>query len=421
MFRQPAVRIGSSRFGFTLAEIMVVIILMLLLTGMTLPTALKLAAGDLIKDAATTVQIAVANARDRAVAQGSPVGIRLLPDRLQTDSINAGIDPAIVRSLILVQQANPLVDGSAAVMHGFAATAAAALNTFPTAGIWPSPVTTANQDTFPFGIVVLIGVDYERLKLLPRDPAIAGNRYGAIRFNKSGKYHAFTTTDTELASAEAAGRNPRLLLAEPLELPIPYSTGQLPPVDWSADVPYTTARYGVPYEILLGNIPVEDAEPITLPTGIVIDLGFLSSGPPPPPVVPDAAQFRLSQIPPDGFGNWDIMFAANGQVLGSAAASPLLSIWLREETAGVDAVNVGIYANPGNLTGSDITAFKKLVRQLSPGNHKIVSIYGRTGFVQASDPFFDGTPANILTYNGIPYFDQNRYYENAKAGIGAGL
>lgn len=66
--------------GFTLVELLVVIVIIGLISLATLPVVLPAWNHREVTSAAQTVQIAIHGARDRAAALGRPCGVRLLPD-----------------------------------------------------------------------------------------------------------------------------------------------------------------------------------------------------------------------------------------------------------------------------------------------------------------------------------------------------
>ncbi len=68
------------RGGFTLIELLVVITIILLISAVALPTVLPALAHRQVSEAARTVQGALVGARDSAIHNNAPAGIRLLPD-----------------------------------------------------------------------------------------------------------------------------------------------------------------------------------------------------------------------------------------------------------------------------------------------------------------------------------------------------
>ena len=83
---------GSGRpgGGFTLIELLVVILIILLVSAVVLPTVLPAISHRQVSEAARILQGALAGARDTAINNNAPAGIRLLPDPvLNGQSLNA--------------------------------------------------------------------------------------------------------------------------------------------------------------------------------------------------------------------------------------------------------------------------------------------------------------------------------------------
>jgi type II secretory pathway pseudopilin PulG len=91
--RRPSSRIGhpcachesritneGQSWGFTLVELLVVIFIILLISVVALPTVLPALSHRQVSEAARILQGALVGARDKAIHDGQPSGIRLLPD-----------------------------------------------------------------------------------------------------------------------------------------------------------------------------------------------------------------------------------------------------------------------------------------------------------------------------------------------------
>ena len=83
----------SSHQGFTLVEVLVVIVIILIVSVLALPTIMTGLSHRQVGEAARLLQAVLAGARDAAIRDNSPSGIRLLPDPL-FNGINASTGPA---------------------------------------------------------------------------------------------------------------------------------------------------------------------------------------------------------------------------------------------------------------------------------------------------------------------------------------
>lgn len=68
------------RGGFTLVELLVVIVIIVLVSAVALPVVLPALSHRQVSESARLLQGALAGARDRALQSGAPAGIRLIPD-----------------------------------------------------------------------------------------------------------------------------------------------------------------------------------------------------------------------------------------------------------------------------------------------------------------------------------------------------
>ncbi len=72
--------------GFTLVELLVVILIILLVSAVTLPVVVPALASRQVSEGARILQAGLAGARDTAIRNNAPRGIRLLPDPTCTRS-----------------------------------------------------------------------------------------------------------------------------------------------------------------------------------------------------------------------------------------------------------------------------------------------------------------------------------------------
>ena len=81
MVAKPGFRpLGAQRTGFTLIELLVVILIILLVSAVTLPSIISAYSHRQVSEAARILQAALVGARDSAIRDNAPSGIRLLPD-----------------------------------------------------------------------------------------------------------------------------------------------------------------------------------------------------------------------------------------------------------------------------------------------------------------------------------------------------
>ncbi|MFO0889277.1 MAG: prepilin-type N-terminal cleavage/methylation domain-containing protein [Isosphaeraceae bacterium] len=88
-------RDGTRRGGFTLVELLVVILLILLVSAATLPTVISAYSHREVSEAARILQAGLVGARDLAISTNAPAGIRLLPDPdfIRVDPATGQVDP----------------------------------------------------------------------------------------------------------------------------------------------------------------------------------------------------------------------------------------------------------------------------------------------------------------------------------------
>src|SRR5512147_2006730 len=95
-------RAHSRRAGFTLIELLVVMLIILLVSVVVLPTVIPAIAHRQVSEAARILQAALAGARDTALNNNAPAGIRLLPDpafpiqRVASGPSAGQLDPAAI-------------------------------------------------------------------------------------------------------------------------------------------------------------------------------------------------------------------------------------------------------------------------------------------------------------------------------------
>src|SRR5271157_5489289 len=114
----------AGRPGFTLIELLVVMLIILLVSAVVLPTVIPAISHRLVSEAARILQGALAGARDTAINNNAPAGIRLLPDPALTGQpiiVNgvATLDPTRILAsnrYIPIQLAPDYSEGKASVI-----------------------------------------------------------------------------------------------------------------------------------------------------------------------------------------------------------------------------------------------------------------------------------------------------------------
>jgi prepilin-type N-terminal cleavage/methylation domain-containing protein len=384
----------SAARGFTLIELLVVMGLVLLLAAAAAPVAMSLLNGRALREASSSVQAAIAGARDRAGSAREARGIRLIADTN---------DPSLVRELRFVRPSAPMMTGSALVVD---AVWNAPWNNFTTpfpTGATSGPtlsssawLNNAAQPANPrFSMVVLLGAN-DAAKLLSLPYRLAGATrvyFGSIRLATSGQLLGFTTTEALLQNQIGGVGCPLLRLDQPLPRPVPFDElhqGRFPYPSTLGGLPGMQltdylAEVGVEYKIPIGNVELEGETPINLPAGVVIDLGYID---PSGTNAPDPSGARLSRLQPE-YSNWDVMFAPNGQVIGSAAADSHIFIWLREQLAQTVDLPVPAATAP--------SGFMRVIPSTNSGNHAVVTIAARTGLVRSVEPNFGAAVGSFAT------------------------
>ncbi|MBY0588995.1 prepilin-type N-terminal cleavage/methylation domain-containing protein [bacterium] len=402
------------RIGFTLIELLTAMAIVTLLAGISVPIILSIIQGDKIRDASSSVQATITAARERAALDNRPTGIRLISD---------ANNPELVRQIVLIREADPIVPGSSQ--------AGGAVVT--------SRVSTIRSGTGPF-FFDTVEILFDRqflntiLAALPREQ-ISLARYsvfnvsvyrGVLRLNGTGAFRGFSifpdggalanvTPANQVIFNPPGGAERRTLLV--LDTPLNNDLGR---------VDFPVASSGIRIEIARPPVPLEGAEPLNLPQGIVIDLGQL-------PKIDttnvanvvtatpaDASNQRLSRITPRmQFGNlidratgatdfsFDIMFGTDRNVIGSAAVDDRVILWMRDENAVIAEPNTQFATQPSSTP----VLYRKEVRADSPDSNSLVVLSTRTGQLGTYKPV-------LVDENGDGFADWDQYYRNVEDGIG---
>jgi prepilin-type N-terminal cleavage/methylation domain-containing protein len=348
----------SWRAGFTLMELIVVIVIILLISALILPSVLGGLNDRKFSDAARTMQAVFIGARDRAIQSGNIVGVRLIRDEN---------DPFDVTQLLFVTVPESFSLGRVTV-SGTTVT--------PVGAPQPDPhfeqFDKGKNGTSPFPA----GYDFDDI---PR--VVPG--LSTIRFDFAGRLYLITGVT-----------------------PGTPSTLTISPAASLGTGPHQYQIFGAP-------VPKAQADAIAMPDGIVIDIrgagDLIWTYPSPytvsqtvyvprsrgipnaaPPVYPgldntfgtpddihwlgtDQTLGTADDALPATWPPMDILFAPNGQVTGASAARPLIHFWIGERgDKGTD---------PATSRGSDNTA--RTDDDLLPNRRRLlVSLNTRTGAMQ---------------------------------------
>jgi prepilin-type N-terminal cleavage/methylation domain-containing protein len=151
----------GARGGFTLIELLVVIAIILLVSAVALPTVLPALSHRQVGEAARTLQAVLAGARDAAIRDNNPSGLRLLPDPAFS-GLNAaghldGTLPLAYNRIVPIGPAPEYSEGFAQVLDPqLNVNAAANIFTSTTGLLYPVPNTvggTTTGLTYPYGLL----------------------------------------------------------------------------------------------------------------------------------------------------------------------------------------------------------------------------------------------------------------------------
>jgi prepilin-type N-terminal cleavage/methylation domain-containing protein len=363
--------------GFSLIELLVVVGILLLLAGMALAIFNAGKSSEKMRSGARNAQSAFLGAKDRALHAKDLRGVRLTRDQTNQNLINGFVfvqslgvltypqGSIQIERIDLVDNAtgNAPPDGIAdyadiAIVHGFDGTEAG-----PPASPyvdWALPTGSPKSQFFE---------SPGRIKI----PSGSTGSWYQFVVNTSGKY-AFGQGNEYLQLVGS------LNMAGPFIAPMPAVL--------AVDRTLTFASC----DIQLGNDVLPFYQPITLPSGCVIDLAYCNS-----PVQILAGYNQ--PIGPGGYPLIDVMFSPRGNVSGTAGALGVLCFTLRDIR---DATNRLDPAAP-NLQGDTL----------------ILGVFPQTGLVQTFDA--DLTDA-VINATGLPGSDgaADNLFNFAQRGMAAG-
>ncbi|MHC4880869.1 MAG: prepilin-type N-terminal cleavage/methylation domain-containing protein [Planctomycetota bacterium] len=360
--------------GFTIIELLIVVGILLLLTTFTAISIDFAFEAERVGSGARQVQSMISGARDRAIRAKKPVGVRFLVDQ---DPDNG----RMVSSMVYVGAADLWNRGNITLkrpdMEGFPAT-------------MPPGDGTADTDEVRIvdGEGTLWRVLYQRGFLgsyetdLNGDGWTAGDPLEDLNLNgvqdqvtprikipgdKNGTWYRVRTHWLGLAGGE-----------ERLELVRPFRDAGTTPGD------EVIAFEGTGHSTYLLELPprvLPDAEPVTLPEGVVIDM--------------DASVIPVEWRPIGGghtvpcSNRMDLMFSPRGTVLGSPAGLGMLHFYISKRTDVQNCMDAVPQRRPTNgslppLVPAD-GLFATIPMQNPPpvGDRALVSLFSSTGKVSS--------------------------------------
>lgn len=328
------------RRGFTLVELLVVMMIMITLLAIA-TAAIKINIdADRVRGAARSVQSYFLGGRDRAIYAKAPRGVRLI---LNTASNSA--NPRTVSSMVFIEPTDPWV-GQVQIMP------------FNTAMPW-------NSVTNPMNRVRLRNVNEvpNWQQLNARNLLVDAARPRIqIPATDRGVWYTIATVDVAGAFQDV------ILTTE-------YRN------------PNSTALNDETAQIELPPVPIPNEEPFQLPRNVVIDLDACSSNRnfTPPNKLPGTWTYANPAGPPPAFlyrKQLDVLFSPRGAVTGPSASSGVIHLYVTEQAAADNQLDAA-YTGGGPIAIPDKFA---------------VSIFTRTGNIivspiNATDAFNNGSGA----------------------------
>ncbi|MBX3449133.1 MAG: prepilin-type N-terminal cleavage/methylation domain-containing protein [Planctomycetaceae bacterium] len=293
----------ATRGGVTLIELIVVVTIIVILVAIT-ATAIRVNYdSDRIRAGARQMQSYLLGARDRAIHAKAPRGVRLILDPQL---------PNVATSMIYIEPVN--VEPYNVEIYG------ATDRTLPISG-----TNLARRVELPInpstGQVRPVTPDWAALD--DDGLLIRGRTRIRIPADSRGEWYVIQDFAFDPPSGANKGRDSQVLL---------LSTEYRQPVNGTRVI--TQAQLDLP------PVPLENEQPVQLPRGICVDLNrcgkWIYSA-----TAPSNRQFDFKipadwriAVPPSSFSTQlDILFSPRGSVIGPAAATGIIQLYLTEEFA----------------------------------------------------------------------------------------
>jgi prepilin-type N-terminal cleavage/methylation domain-containing protein len=327
---------SSPRPAFTLVELMVVIVIIAALAGLAVLLVPQLQDSQRVAKGADTVQGALFMAKQMALRDQQPRGVRLV------------VNPAdgLVHSLQFIEQP-PYYAPTGSFLMGVQLTADPSNpnNFLALTGYFNGPPPPNNLDFFAGN------PGNNNQSIWPVQP---GDYLELIGYNKPDALYLIT--GVQASGFNGAGKGDSLTLATSLPtnmLPTPLNAGTAQYQSFQyVTLPNGTslAWRGLPYRIVRGPRAMLGSQPINLPADVVVD-------------VPAATKHALgtncgSQVQADSQTNQvDIMFDSSGKVLRTAGQNGKVILWVYDPTgnpAAGDQTLVTVYTRTGTIASHPV-------------------------------------------------------------------
>lgn len=411
--------------GFTLVELLVVLLIIGLVSAATLPVVLPALAHRQVSESARILQASIEGARDSAIRANAPRGIRLVPDPTIPGSATTLNVMLASNRIVPIEPAPDYTEGKVSIFPSLA---------HPSTVLYPIPTPPDTTPTVPYpvGALRIEESRYDNLGLPNARTSWFWNiRVGdRIRIGESGRLY---TVVGPMVTLPAAG-NPEQFVnigppgtTSPIVRSYVTTTGNVDAdveflylvngqddnqngfvdegwdganndgvngvdnlVEWEQEAWVGPQAAGVtfsqPYTIKRRPVPTQGARVIEMPSNVVIDLTTWDSLTP-----------ERSRLPVDPNAlTVEIMVSPNGTVIPttvyssptSAGTLPFYHFWLAERT---DVLEPLLAAAPNTMNrlpvpqGTPVPAKATAPDRHLKGDRRLVTLFTRSGMVVTNE------------------------------------